>query len=76
LATIDRNSLESGGEGIGGFARIPDGREPISNGKALPVLIRFRLLLFGLWGLANCFIHGHDALPHLQAAEKPGFVEG
>jgi len=48
LGTIGVISLESSGEGEGGFADIPNSREPVANGETVPVAICFHLLLFGI----------------------------
>jgi hypothetical protein len=63
LGIIDRNPLESGGKGIGGFAGIPDRRESFPDREALPVEMCFRFLLLGTCDSANCLIHGHDFCP-------------
>ena len=65
LGIINRNSPESGGEAIGSFAGIPNGREPISDGQTLPVAIDFRLLLLGVCNPANCLVRAHDLGPVL-----------
>jgi hypothetical protein len=60
LGIIGRNSLESGGEAVGRFTGVPNGRKSISNGQTLPVAIRIRLLLFEVCDPANCLIYAHD----------------
>jgi hypothetical protein len=65
---IDRNSLESGSEGIGRFTGIPNGREPVSNGQTLPVAISFRLLLFEVCDPANCLVRAHDSVTCWRAS--------
>jgi len=51
-----RRSLESCSEGVGRFADIPNSRKAIANGQALPVAIRFRLLLAGVFDPMNGFL--------------------
>ncbi|MGA2535263.1 MAG: hypothetical protein ABSF53_04555 [Terracidiphilus sp.] len=54
---MDRLSFESGGESIGGIARIPDGGKAIPNRKTLPIAIRFGLLPLGIGYPPDCLIH-------------------
>src|SRR5205823_12799874 len=48
--------LKVASESIRGCANVPNGREPFSNGQALPVTIGFRLLLFRFCDSANCLV--------------------
>jgi hypothetical protein len=65
LGIIGVISLESSGEGEGGFTDIPNSREPVSNRQTVPVAIRFRLLLFGICDLTD-YMLGHSVIIPLQ----------
>jgi hypothetical protein len=67
LGIIDRNPLESGGKGVCGLTGIPDRSESSTDREALPIAIRFCLLLLRICDSANCLIHGHDSCPHENA---------
>lgn len=64
---MERTFLEGSGKLIRGCADVPHRRETCPNRQALPIPVRFCLLLFGVCDPANCPIRAQSSLSLVKA---------